>query len=408
MMPLRPPPDAEDMLTLRIPKDPDERSPSSLAAAGASAGGMFEAADLQDHALRSHGELLATSLHRDGARSHHGLVHAAFRAHHARQHLALRPEDLWLAVLAQVGVWLRAHPDARRRILPNHHHHLLPARCGRRAAPRALASRMVGLLESSCGGDAGLPGWVVPAFSCTTGEDRAVAAALFLGTTGLALATADALRRRTVTTTTRDTILASLFRGPMQECRALPPPHDDDDGLFAVTLHGKRADYVAIQQRLDLLPQHLGPRADLALLVTLLRPVVRHFVLTFKEGGTPRVRAFWRRIVTADAERTGRRNLTGWITAFCCLPADGGEPRSRPGRPEYFLDGVGYPSVPVLSVPPGAAAVPVVMGDDEEGQVECTLVAGSMAIHDEAGATMAERIFRPAPGWALYVNKNQS
>lgn len=360
-------------------------------------GGVFEAVDRPGHEQR-YGRPCQTSLDDPVTPSAHGLVHAAYRAYHAGAHLRLRPDDVWLGILAQLGVYLSTHPEARRQLLARDEGEQ-PITVRAADLPRQMTDLLARRAQ-----DPLLPVWALPDFSTTTPVDRAAAAVLLLGTAGPALATADALRASSSSSPTAaalgeargTTLAAALFAGPAEEYA-----DSLNSGLTAVTLTGRASDYRDMLRRL--------PPSDTAqLLARLTRPVVQHMVFSLEEGATPRVLAFWRHMVRASELRSGRTYLSGWIAAFCCVSAGEGRLSGYADADAYVLGGVRYPGVHTLGVPPGAAAVPVVVEEEEEGdKAEGTVVAGLMAVRatrqERTGG--AEEIIEPVSGWSIYVNK---
>ena len=52
--------------------------------------------------------------------SENGLVYAAYHAYSDHNHLTLRPDDIWLAVLSQTGFFINAHAEELRRFFVSH------------------------------------------------------------------------------------------------------------------------------------------------------------------------------------------------------------------------------------------------------------------------------------------------
>ncbi len=336
--------------------------------------------------------------------SPNGFVHAALKAYNTQHHLTIRPEDVWFSILSQVGYYINAHAAELPDVFVSHKSMTplaigvgVPLRNDRRRSdgPRysGASAREIARVLGEHIQDPALRAWVTPSFSTTTLADRAVAAALFLG----------------AMQTEKGSGGAGMAGG----------------GLPSVTLLGEVADYRAMLQRVDMLERLRGeePR-DLA---RLLRPVLRHMVATFELGATQRTVSFWSRMAYKDkpsaGDGSGRTVLAGWLTTFCYWSPEG-ESRLTFDRPQLrgtcTLDGVTYPCLDVDDVPPGAAAVPVVVDHGGE-RLDCTLVAASAAIHatDATPGQVAaapnkgvkKRVGRtaiqPMAGWFLCENRHR-
>jgi hypothetical protein len=48
--------------------------------------------------------------------STNGLVYAAYHAYSSHHNLALRPDDIWLAILCQTGYFINAHAEDLRHL----------------------------------------------------------------------------------------------------------------------------------------------------------------------------------------------------------------------------------------------------------------------------------------------------
>jgi hypothetical protein len=158
-------------------------------------------------------------------------------------------------------------------------------------------------------------------------------------------------------------------------------------GIPSVTLLGTRADWEEILKRLEFLPR-LGPEP--AQFYTLLKPVLRYFVMSFDSPTDPTVIDFWNKIAHEFGGGSGPSYLSGWITAFCFWKPDGKSlysPSKGNIEPEDFdghsrgcnLDGTLYHMVETDDIPDGHAAVPVTV--DDHGVIYKTrMVAGSVGI----------------------------
>ncbi|KAJ6783982.1 hypothetical protein PWT90_07645 [Aphanocladium album] len=360
----------------------------------------------------SYKEILVTSFTEQLIAQNHisavenGLVHGALEAYSTHHHLTIRPEDVWFAILTQISFYINANAEKLRDFFVSHQgqKHLEVWMVG---ADRYSVDfgRFAQLMADEIGRnvkDPALRDWVMPSFSTTTDVDRAVGGVLFMGA------------------------LQKYFSYEFGICCGLP----------SVTLLGEVADYQDILKRLDVL-ERLGDEP--AAMARLLRPVLEHMVLSFTEGGTPRVVSFWNKIVDRRDLGSGEPYMSGWITAFCLWSSEGKAQGVYSGMEEYFddrnvydepaepnldpcwrLGDVIYPRIDVCDVPPGTASVPVLVNDNGE-KFKCTMVAGSAAL--QATSPTAEQLaavsvggvdpaiktaVQPMSGWFICVNRDQS
>lgn len=278
--------------------------------------------------------------------SPNGLVWAAYHAYSGHHHLALRPEDVWFAVLAQLGFYVNAFAEELRSLFVAH------------AGREELVVRASGTLQAFSLGpmavaltremdkhlvDPGLRQWIMPAFTTTTDTDIVTAAVLMMGT------------------------LQKYFSYTMSLTCGIP----------SVTLLGERADWVDIRGRLDKL-RHFGREPER--FGRLLIPVLDHFIGSFDRPEDPRIVDFWSKIADRYSGGSGPTYLSGWITAFCFWDAEGYPLyRESPSDAGCAIAGTVYYRVDMQQIPGGYMGVPVKV-DDNGREVETRMVAGSIAI----------------------------
>lgn len=323
--------------------------------------------------------------------SHNGFVRAAFSAYSGHHHLAIRPEDIWFAILSQLNFYINANAEALRSHFVAHQgqKELKVREVGSIHSVDfgALARRMTGLIQDNVK-DPDLRDWLMPSFSTTTVDDRTTAAVLMMGT-----------------------MQAYFSYKCCLQC-----------GIPSVTLLGEREDYEDILHRLDKLAE-LG--AETTTFGELLRPVLRNFVASFDEAKEADTRDFWSRIAHRSGGGSGPSYLGGWLTAFCFWDANGkcmyDLRRGRNSwmgdeRAELFLDGVGYHRVDTSDIPPGFASVPVLV-DDNGTEYHTKMIAGSLGIKvsssnaseggDDAEGEGKLDSLQSLSGWMMYELKEK-
>lgn len=342
--------------------------------------------------------------------SKNGFVWAAYHAYSSHHHLTIRPEDIRFSIVTQLSFYINANAEKLRSFVVEHEgQRKLEVKSGgslHTADFGFLAECMAHLMAQNVK-DAELRACVMPSFSTTTDTDRIVASALFMGA------------------------VQKYFTYQMTlEC-----------GIPSVTLLGEVADYEDILARLDKLEQ-LGDEPTC--FAKMLRPILRHMILSFREPTNPEVISFWNRIATRDDRMSDQDYLSGWITAFCYWSAEGQTqyPYTEEDSVEKeddsvneflqdskfghylegcVLDSVVYAKVDTEDVPSGFAAVPVTV-DDNGTMHECTMLAGFFGIQglpqDVPGEALGQKSIkhsqpaltriRPLTGWIMYENQPSS
>lgn len=130
--------------------------------------------------------------------------------------------------------------------------------------------------------DPELRDWVTPSFSTTTETDVAVAA-----------------------------VAAVLLMGAMQNYFSFK--YRTRCGIPSVTLLGDVADWTATLDRLYRLD---GLGSEPARFAEMLRPIIRHIILSFNDPHDASVLQFWNTIAHKESLASGETYLSGWITAF--------------------------------------------------------------------------------------------
>ena len=311
------------------------------------------------------------------AANNNGFVHTVIRAWQQDLHLRLRPDDVWLAILTQLSVFVNGNAETLRSTFVAHE--------GR----QELVVHVTGTIKSvNFGGitqrlaamakerlvDPNIADTLLPSFTTTTPHDRAVAAIVFLGVT------------------------KEYFGSRVRFGCGFP----------SVTLLGERGDWADVLRRVAWFGT-LGQEETDAW-ATRLTKVLEYMVASFDAPDGADVKDFWTRAVHEAKGRVsgGIVTLSGWLTAFCWWGADGKrvqsytdeelERRRVAGYRRLTLDGVGFPIIRRKQVPLAVVTVPVTLDD---GKItKAMFLAGSMGMQvmDEGeGQTAAQ----PASGWWL-------
>ena len=323
--------------------------------------------------------------------STNGFVHGSILAYSQHHHLQIRPEDVWFAIISQIGFYINCHAEELRGMFVAHEGkkelEVQIAGLNRYTVDFGLfAQKMSDLIDENVL-DPELREWVLPAFSTTTRNDNIVASVLLMGAT------------------------QKYFDF---KCSLLC-------GLPSVTLLGQKSDWQLIYSRLDKL-ESFG--TEPSQFCRLLRPVISRFVKSFDEPASDGTISFWQRIAHFKFGGSGPSYYSGWITAFCFWGENGKSLCKSPRRSESLedtdwekahspvleLDGVTYHRVESNDVPPGYSSVPVKV-DDHGDVFDSTMIAGSVGMNcsssgDEVdgGLTGLDTVSAET-GWWIFESK---
>ncbi|KAF0687043.1 Aste57867_21182 [Aphanomyces stellatus] len=314
------------------------------------------------------GEILQASPVDDGGKNlyptSNGLVMGVVRAYNEHHHLVLRPDDVWLAIMTQFGLYVNANAETLRHSLVKHdaQKELVVKDVGtlRTVDYGRLASQFIGKMEEHLV-DPALGEWVLPGFSTTTDHDRIVGSVVMMAT------------------------MKKYFSYKMMLMCGIP----------TVTLLGTVDDWVAIRSRVDALLKY-GPQ--MTEWAQLLSPILDHFVAAAKGNAD---KDFWQRICHYTAGGSGPSYLSGWISAFTVFDADGkwqgSERVIRLWDEETASE---YPVVEMDKVAPGYLTVDVTI-DDNGVEYKSLMFAGHASYAVEKENTIAPKLM-----WALALKKN--
>jgi hypothetical protein len=212
-----------------------------------------------------------------------GFFHTVLTAYNAHHALVVRPDDVWLAILAQFSLFVTANAELLCASFVEHEgtRELSIFEEGDRTDVdfSKMALWMADLVDKHVA-DPTLRAWALPAFTTTTATDTTASAVLLLAT-------------------------VKKYFGYDFRCKT-------GCGIPRVTLAGEKRDWVEILARLEKLKEY-------GLTTTawyhLLRPVVARFVEAFDAPASAENVDFWGRVVHHH-KGSGENYYTGWINAF--------------------------------------------------------------------------------------------
>ena len=292
-----------------------------------------------------------------------GLVDVATTAYNKHHDLVWRPDDVWQAILTQFSLYVTGNSEKLRDKFVDFK--------GKRQAEIIafgtlftvdfgnLAKRMVNEQIVNNIKDPSIADWLIPKFSTTTENDRIVASVSMMAT------------------------LQSYFE---YKCCLLC-------GLPSITLLGSVDDWKLLRSKVDRLLEFDTKDGVMKEWVELLTVVLDKFVET--KCGVDNME-FWDRICHYLEGGSGPTYLSGWITTFAVFNKDRkwqGYRRNIRGK----VAKVAWPAIDTQDLPPGAAAVPVLI-DDNGTKYDGHMMAGHFA-YDGNDTTI-----QPRADWCIAVD----
>lgn len=308
--------------------------------------------------------------------SPNGFVRGAVEAYNNHHNLELRPEDIWFAILSQIGLYINRHAEELRGKFVAHEEKkeliVVSDALNRQSIDFGLfATAMSNKIEENVV-DPELKEWMMPAFSTTTNQDNVVASVLLMGS------------------------LQEYFQYTCYlRC-----------GLPSVTLLGEKADWEKILGRLDKLKE-FGPEPTL--FYARLKPVISRFIMSFDNPDSVEVKSFWNRIANKCELGSGPVYYSGWISAFCFWNLEGRIAYNKNAGSPLSLDGVVYDAINSADFPPGYASVPFKIKQRGQKTVDAIMVAGSVGLKCSKSTDSRRGVdtISPEIGWWAFETKSQ-
>lgn len=221
-----------------------------------------------------------------------GFVDGAVKAYNEHYHLELRPDDIWVSILAQLSIYINAHSEELRDMFVSHE--------GQKHLEIIELEDIQGNKDNVFGVDWGkfsykmskmiaanikdpsLREWILPCFSTTTKDDQAVASILMMAT------------------------LQKFFS---YGCGILC-------GLPSVTLLGRKEDWEKLVEKAE----RLTTFGDEPIIWhSLLKPVLERFVTSFDSPEAEEIKDFWQKIAHYSGGGSGPSYLS--VSSSFCLPS---------------------------------------------------------------------------------------
>ena len=312
-----------------------------------------------------------------------GFVGTVVEAYSKHNHLIIRPDDVWLAIMTQFSAYVEANSETLRDKFVEHKEKKdlvvkNDSTIFSTDYPK-LCKLMTEQISASIK-DPTIKDWAIPNFSTTTPTDRVVGAVVLMAS------------------------MKSYFSYKFSLLCGLPK----------ITLEGVEEDWVHLQDKAKRLLEFdnssaiasaLGEKGHMAKWYKMLAPILKHFTDSVK--GKPDV-DWWSRVCTKIGNGSGPRWLSGWITTFCVFN-DSGEWVGDHFAKEYYGEAVinpnkdcgyseeGWPIIKCNDIPKGFVKVDLVI--DDNGVVYKTeLLAGHMSTYIQDPFSI-----RPHVEWLIRV-----
>jgi len=220
--------------------------------------------------------------------SRNGLVDGAVAAYNQHYHLTIRPDDIWIAVLAQLNIYINAHSEELRSMFVDHagqkHLEIMDLSDIKGTAKFGVdwgkfSFKMSKMIAANIK-DASLREWILPQFSTTTKVDQAVASIMMMAT------------------------LQKFFSYGCGVCCGLP----------SVTLLGEKEDWERLAEKAERL-MTFGEEAGTW--YGLLKPVLERFVKSFDEPEAEETKDFWQKIAHRSGGGSGPSYLSVRFSPLC-------------------------------------------------------------------------------------------
>ncbi|CAM9621767.1 unnamed protein product [Ectocarpus sp. 12 AP-2014] len=319
-----------------------------------------------------------------------GLVSTIMAAYNHHANLVLRPDDVWLTILAQFCLYVNKNAESLRDRIVNHE--------GKKVLKvrgfgdlfsldyPALILEMLGEIRENIKTPE-LADWFKPGFTTTTDTDEVAAAA---------------------------TAMASLQAYFSYEMTSLC-------GLPSVTLMGTVQDWKLLRAKVERLLDFEvkdNPEGDvMEVWVGYLRKVCDGFVESAEHPDSAETLQFWDKVVSHIGGGSGVSYITGWLSAFACFNKDGSFMGRNTSKARVRLNWVGgavrdesdeceYPLIETSEICHNVVSCPVKINDNGV-EYDGTLLVGQVALEARNGGEGGYPTVRPRNDWCLAVPEKE-
>lgn len=314
---------------------------------------------LDSYSHNTGGNIIQTSI-KEGyqAQFDHGFIGAIFTAYNLHHKLALRPDDVWMAILTQFSLYVTNNAEelrykfvlhsGKQRLVVQEFATLLTAHYD------ALARKIINIMEPFLIDD--VRQWLIPNFSTTTLNDVTVASVVMMSA------------------------MQKYFSYGMELSCGIPE----------ITLLGTPEDWSALRIRLDRLIQYDNTNKEMTIWYNLLVPILDEFVQSSQGNVNTE---FWNKICHHISTGSGPSYLSGWITAFTVFDSKGvyqGKESSIVTWNGISIKNGKWPVIKTKDVTSGVVTVPVTINDNGT-EYETNMFAGQLVYDVHNGNQLQPR-----------------
>lgn len=290
-----------------------------------------------------------------------GFVGTVVEAYSKHNHLIIRPDDVWIAIMTQFSAYVEANAENIRYKFVEHKEKKELVIKSDSTMSTTDYTKFCKLITDQLGSiikDPTVKDWVIPNFSTTTSTDKVVGSVVLMSS------------------------MKSYFSYKLQLCCGLPK----------VTLEGVEEDWVHLQDKAKRLLEFdngsILEKGNMKKWYKMLGPILQHFTESVK--GKPDI-GWWSRVCNKIGHGSGPRWLSGWITTFCVFNDSGkwiGDDLSK----ESYGVGItnpnkdcgyseeGWPIINCNDIPKGFVQLDLVI-DDNGVLYKTELLAGHMSTY---------------------------
>ncbi|KAF4430536.1 hypothetical protein F53441_13940 [Fusarium austroafricanum] len=307
--------------------------------------------------------------------SENSFVWSAIHAYRHNLTLVVRPDEVWLAILAQLGPCLIKYSKSAEMQSSGYDIPMITLEEIRDARIRAREMKYHverKLLRPD------VKDVLIPRFSKTTYVDITAAAVLLLG-------------------------------NPCEKDQRNVDFKYENSGkmpyIKSVDVQGTEADWAVMITRLSKI-QRWDKGTELAEFASRLIPIIQRISVSLKRPHSAQASEFWGSMVKKDWGSTSN-TITGWLSAFCFWDSNGDA--TDPDNKAVEVDGVLCWRVKYKRIPLGFASMPIKL-IDQGCLSNCTMIGGMTSIwsskwessgaEDDPGSDTVD----PIPAWILYWN----
>ena len=264
----------------------------------------------------------------------YGFVSAVLDAYGSHQHLRIRPDDVWLAILAQFSAYVSGHADELRHKFVNHE-----GQKGLRLEVSDLSAGSIAafarLMLDEIGKnikDSSLVDWFLPSFSTSTENDQISASAMAMGT------------------------FQKYFKYTLGILCGIP----------LVTMMGSVEDWKQLREKVKRLAEfdNAKPYREW---VKLLLVVCGNFVQSIENGSDSNME-FWDAVASKIRPSYGcgpqQYYLDGWVAVFSFFDEDGTQQAHVPVEDEGVEPPNLWPTITTDNLVSNIMKVPVIIDDN--------------------------------------------